>query len=136
MTYDYLDVVKPTDLVLALPFPESQPLRSQFRCMLGAQESYLRQLEQGEWQGFSCSLDTLTEVQPAIIVKHMRMADELTTRLLESIDLELPLTNKKYGYEVVQRMVEHEMHHQGQLIHFMFCHHFAVPASWHDKWDL
>jgi hypothetical protein len=50
--------------------------------------------------------------------------------------LQATLKNGQPGYEVVQRMIEHEMHHHGQLINFMFCHHLPIPPSWNEEWAL
>jgi hypothetical protein len=136
MTYDYLDMLEPAHLALTLPFPESRNLGYQFWCMTGAHESYLRELVEGEWQGFSCSLNQFTAVTPASIKQQMQRADESMTDLLPTVDLEARLKNGKYAYAVVQRMIEHEMHHQGQLINFLFCHHLAIPPSWQKKWAL
>jgi hypothetical protein len=136
MTYDYLAVLQPSDLALRLPFPESQALVDQFWCMLGAQESYLRELRAGTWQGFSCSLDDGEDYSREAIERQMRAADQEMVALLSEIDLHASLANDKRGYHVVQRLVEHEMHHQGQLINFMFYGHLPIPDSWHAKWAL
>lgn len=135
-TYDYLDILQPSDLALTLPFPESQSLNYQFFCMVGAHESYLKQLEHGSWQGFSSSISDIPDHTPALIKMHMQRADAAMSELLERIDLTQRLPDGSYGYEVVQRMIEHEMHHHGQLINFLFCHHLPIPVSWHEKWAL
>lgn len=136
MTYDYLAVLTPPDLSLRLSFPESQDLLYQFWCMIGAHESYLRELQAGSWQGFSCSLDALDDYTLEAIVSQMRKSDQTMAEVLGEMDLEALLTDGKHGYEVVQRMIEHETHHHGQLIDFMFCHHLPIPESWHQKWAL
>jgi hypothetical protein len=136
LSYDYLAGLKPSDLALRLPFPESQSLLDQFWCMIGAHESYLRELQAGVWQGFSCSLDALNDYTLGAIVSQMRKSDHTMAEVLGEMDLETPLSNGKRGYEVVQRMVEHEMHHHGQLIHFMYYGRLAIPESWHLKWNL
>jgi hypothetical protein len=33
-------------------------------------------------------------------------------------------------------LVEHEAHHQGQLINFIYAHQLPIPKSWADKWAL
>lgn len=136
MTYDYLAVLQPSDLALRLPFPESQALVDQFWCMLGAQESYLRELRSGTWQGFSCSLDGGEDYSREAIERQMRAADQEMAALLGEIDLHASLASGKRGYQVGQRLVEHEMHHQGQLINFLFYGHLPIPGSWHAKWAL
>lgn len=136
MTYHYLAVLQPSDLGQSLPFPESQTLVDQFWCMLGAQESYLRELQAGEWQGFSCSLDEGKDYSLEAIERQMRTCDQAMAALLGEIDLNASLANGKRGYQVVQRLVEHEVMHQGQLIHHLYYGHLPIPESWHEKWDL
>ncbi len=136
LTYDYLAVLKPEDLLLRLPFPESQTLGAQFRCMAGAHQSYIKKLRHGSWQGFASSLDEVAIVTPAVIVEHMQRDDASMRQLLAEVDLSAKLANGQWGYEVVQRMIEHEMHHHGQLINFLFCHHLPIPPSWHEQWNL
>jgi hypothetical protein len=136
MTYDYLDMLDESQLSLKLPFPESQPIGYQFWCMTGAHESYLKELEFGDWQGFSSSMDQLEHPTPAAIKANMQQSDRKMAELLRAKDLEAKLDSGKYGYELVQLMIEHEMHHQGQLINLMYCHHLPIPKSWRDKWAL
>jgi hypothetical protein len=136
LTYDYLDMLDTPQLELTLPFPESKSLGYQFWCMVGAHESYLKKLEHGEWKGFSSSLDQVAQVTPAIIKQQMMQADAIMQGLLARINLEQRLKNGQPGYEVVMQMIKHEMHHHGQLINFLFCHHLPIPPSWHDEWAL
>jgi hypothetical protein len=136
MTYHYLAVLQPSDLGQRLPFPESQALVDQFWCMLGAQESYLRELQAGSWQGFSCSLDVTEDYTLEAIARQMRACDQAMAALLGEIDLNAPLANGKRGYQVAQRLVEHEVMHQGQMIYHMYYGHLPIPESWHEKWDL
>lgn len=136
LTYDYLAVLSPDNLSLRLPFPESQDLIYQFWCMIGAHESYLRQLQVGSWQGFSCSLDALGDYSLEAIVNQMRKSDQRMVEVLGEMDLETLMSDGRRRYEVVQRMVEHEMHHQGQLINFLYYGRLPIPESWHLKWAL
>jgi hypothetical protein len=136
LTYDYLDGLDESQLALTLPFSTARPIGYQFWCMTGAQESYLNELAMGEWQGFSCSLNALSEVTGPAMKAHMQRADERMAQLLGTLNLGERLKNGRYGYQVVQRMIEHEMHHQGQLINLMFCHRLPIPASWQAKWAL
>jgi hypothetical protein len=136
LTCDYLDVLDESHLGLRLPFPESQPLGYQFWCMVGAHESYLRKLEHGEWQGFSCSLEEFDKVTSALIKKQMMRSDAALERLLGEMDLGSALKNGQPAYEVVMQMIKHEMHHHGQLINLTFCHHLPIPDSWQQEWAL
>jgi hypothetical protein len=136
LTYDYLNQIDDTHLVLKLPFPDSQSLGYQFWCMLGAHESYLRELKAGRWQGFSSSLDGFEMMTTALIRQQMQKADTDMTELLQRLNLEEKLENGQYGYEVVMQIIKHEMHHHGQLINFMFCFHLPIPLSWQEEWAL
>ncbi len=136
LTYDYLDLLDESHLNRRLPFAESRPIGYQFWCMVGAHESYLKKLETGEWQGFACSLDNIEKVTPTIIKQKMTEADTLMKNLLPQIDFEQLLKNGQSPAEVVMQMIKHEMHHHGQLINLMFCHHLPIPDSWHQAWHL
>jgi len=136
LTYDYLDMLSPEQLGLRLPFAESQPIEYQFWCMIGAHESYLRELEHGAWQGFASSLDQFTPVTPTVIKQQMQQADARMAHLLEKKDLHAPQQNGEAAHAVVFRMIKHEMHHHGQLINLMFCHHLPIPVSWQQAWAL
>ena len=136
LTYDYLDILEPAHLDLRLPFPESQPLGYQFWCMVGAHESYLKKLEHGVWQGFASSLDQFEEVTPAIIKQQMQQADAAMVKVLHQVDLNQRQSNGEPNHTIVFQMIKHEMHHHGQLINFLFCHHLPIPPSWQDEWAL
>jgi len=136
LTYDYLDNLQADQLGLKMPFSESQPIGYQFWCMVGAHESYLRNLEAGSWQGFASSLDGFDKVTPQIIKEQMQAADASMAKLLNMIDLDESLENGQKGYEIVFQMIKHEMHHHGQLINLLYCHHLPIPKSWADEWAL
>lgn len=136
LTYDYLELLEPDHLELRLPFPEAQSIGYQFWCMLGAQESYTRKLEHGKWLGFRCSLPGRESWTPELIGAHMREADVELVRVLAKIDILSPLLNGQPGYEVIFQLLKHEMHHHGQLINLMYCHHLPIPPSWADEWSL
>ena len=136
LTYDYLDVLDTAHLSLRLPFPESQTLGTQFWCMVGAHESYLKKVRVGEWQGFASSLSDFDEITPDLIKAQMQTSDAEMQDLLSKQDFHQPLQNGQSAYEVVMQMIKHEMHHHGQLINFMFCHHLEIPASWEREWAL
>ncbi|MEZ4679127.1 MAG: hypothetical protein R2932_33410 [Caldilineaceae bacterium] len=129
-TYAYLTILEPHHLDLRLPFPESQTLGYQFWCMVGAHESYMSKLEYGSWQGFASSLDQVDQVTPRIIQQQMQQADARLAELLTTVDLTAPLDNGEPRYTVLFQLINHEKHHHGQLINFMFCHHLPIPPGW------
>jgi hypothetical protein len=136
LTYDYLDILEPAHFVQKLPFATSQTLGYQFWCMLGAQESYIKKLQHGKWQGFSSSLDQFDEITSSIVTQQMKLADNALVQLLSTVNSDYQLQNGQYGHEVAFQIIKHESHHHGQLINFMFCFHFPIPQSWHDEWNL
>lgn len=136
LTYDYLDHLDTSHLELKLPFAESQSIGYQFWCMAGAHESYIEELKHGKWQGFSCSLNGIKNLSPTIIMEHMRKADNELEALLGNIDLQKPMDDGRPAFSVVMQMIKHEMHHHGQLINLMYCHHLPIPDSWQAEWAL
>lgn len=138
-TYDLLEMLEDADLKARLPFPESQDVLYQFRCMLGTQESWPPVLLEGRMQGWHCSLPPVAagELLPvAQVRKAMEAADATLFDVFENVawlsqfhDGSTPLA----GYF---RLVEHEAHHHGQLINFIYACKFPLPASWADAWAL
>ncbi len=126
-TYQFLDGIKESDLDLKLPFSKSQTIRYQFHCMCGAQESNIPLITEGKWKGYSSSLDKLGKTDIATIKKHLRAADKQMLAAMKQADFSL------INYMI---LVEHEAHHQGQLINFIFAHGLPIPKSWQDKWAL
>lgn len=136
MTYDLLNELKEEDLGKKLPFPESQDIKYQFNCMIGAQESNIPLITKGVWEGFSSSLDNENQVTIENIKKHMEDVDNKLFGALESINLLDKFedgTSPLMNYMV---LVEHESHHQGQLINFIYACNLPIPKSWADKWAL
>ncbi len=129
-TFAYLDMLEAQQLELRLPFAKSQTLGYQFWCMVGAQESYLKKLETGRWQGFSSSLDKFSTVTPALIKQQMQLADTRLVDLCQQVDLETALDDGEPRYTVLFQLINHEKHHHGQLINFMFCHQLPIPPGW------
>jgi len=126
-TYQFLDGIKESDLDLKLPFSKSQTIRYQFHCMCGAQESNLSLIIEDKWNGYSSSLDKLGKTDLATIKTHLQAADKQMLAAMKKADFSL--TN----YLI---LVEHEAHHQGQLINFIYAHNLAIPKSWQEKWAL
>ena len=137
MTYDLLNELKEEDLDKRLPFPASQSLQSQFECMLGTQESWLPLLTKGVWEEWSCSLYELNgEISIATIKAHLQAADRQLFEALESGDLLRRNERGRSSLMYYMILVEHEAHHQGQLINFIYAHDLPIPESWAAKWAL
>lgn len=137
MTYDLLDAITDEDLGLRLNFPESQALGYQFWCMLGTQESWMALLRSGEWDTWACSLDTIEgPVNRETIKAHLQAADQRLFETLEDRDLLAAYPSGSAPLMNYLLLVEHESHHQGQLINFIYAHHLPIPKSWVAKWAL
>ncbi len=137
MTFDLLDVLEVSDLGLKLEFERSQSIGYQFWCMLGAQESWIALIESGEWGGFSCSLNSLEGIRVIENFRgQMKLADELLLRILETDSLTREFDDGSTPLSHYMTLVEHESHHQGQLINFIYAHDLAIPKSWEAKWAL
>jgi uncharacterized damage-inducible protein DinB len=137
MTYDLLDVLEANALGLKLNFERSQSIGYQFWCMLGAQESWISLIESGKWEGFSCSLTSL-EGDNAIenIKKQMQLADDELMQTITRVDLAQEFNSGGTSLSKYLTLVEHESHHQGQLINFIYAHDLPIPGSWEAKWNL
>ncbi len=132
-TYDLIDLIAPEDLPRRLPFPESATLYNQFWCMLGTTESFTRRMAAGSWQGWACSLD---EPDLDQLRAHLQQSDEALFAVLRQRD---PLHRFDDGSTPLSqylRLVEHESHHHGQLINFIFALNLPIPESWADAWAL
>ena len=136
-TLDLLALLDAAQLDLKLGFPASQSIFYQYWCMLGAQQSWQALFETGEWAGFACTLTGSAEhKQPAVVAGMLREADVSLLPILESADLTEPFENDTTRLDHYLSLVEHESHHQGQLINFIYAHDIDIPQSWFDKWGL
>jgi len=136
MTYNFINLIKDKDLKCKLPFPQSQTLGYQFSCMVGAQESNMALITKGKWEGFSCSLDKVEKITQKIIIKHMQEADKVLYQVLADIDLLQKFPDGSTSLMNYEILTEHEAHHQGQIINFIFACDLPIPQSWADKWAL
>lgn len=136
MTCDLLDNLKEEDLDKKLPFPESQDIKYQFNCMIGAQESNIPLIAKGVWEGFSSSLNSESKIAIENIKNHMEEADKKLFEALENIDLLKKFEDNTSPLINYMVLVEHEAHHQGQLINFIYACNLPIPKSWADKWAL
>ena len=137
-TYDLLDVLKQEDLATKLPFAASQSIGYQFWCMLGSQESWVAFLQNGALEHWSCSLSDTppADYTPGLIRERLQAADE---RYLSALAVAGPLEPYANGLTplvVHQMLVEHEAHHHGQLINFIYALDLPIPASWAEQWAL
>jgi uncharacterized damage-inducible protein DinB len=137
-TYDLLDVLKPEDLAKKLPFPASQSIGYQLWCMLGSQESWVAFLQNGALEQWSCSLSGTppADYTPDLFRQRFQAADERYLSALAVTSLLEPYANGLTPLSVHQMLVEHEAHHHGQLINFIYALDLPIPDSWAQQWAL
>ncbi len=136
-TYDLLDALQSEDLPKRLPFPESQSVYYQFWCMLGTTESFARLIEAGTWQGWNSSLPfEPAGVALATIKGHLQQSDEALFAALHLHDLTQSYGRGAPPVRHFLRLIEHEAHHHGQLINFIYALNLPIPQSWADEWAL
>lgn len=138
-TYDLLDELADGDLSKRLPFAESEDLLNQFYCMLGTQESWPPVLLEGVLNHWSCTLDAVSTGQALTIEQirtPMQEADRQLFETLKEVDWQRTFADGTTPLAKYLRLVEHEAHHQGQLINFIYANHLPIPASWADAWAL
>ena len=126
-TYQFIDGLKESDLDLKLPFARSQTIRYQLHCMCGAQESNISMIVDNTWNGYSSSLDKLGKTDLITIKKHLLTADKKMLTVMKK---------SNFNLENYMILVEHEAHHHGQLINFIYAHNLPIPQSWQSKWAL
>lgn len=66
----------------------------------------------------------------------MGVADEALFDAIEVVDWFSKLADAGTPLESYFRLVEHESHHHGQLINFIYACRFPIPACWADSWGL
>lgn len=138
-TYDLLDVLEDADLNARLPFPDSQNVLYQFYCMLGTQESWPPVLLKGRMRGWACSLQPAPagEVLPIGQVRQaLQAADKKLDEAFAQADWLHVFESGNTPLAGYYRLVEHEAHHHGQLINFIYANGFPIPESWADSWAL
>ena len=114
-------------LGLDLPNLPSNRIAGQLWCIVGARESYLRAIEAGGWQGFSCSLSA-PRVKGSVLA-----ALEATHDRLAPLDF-ARLSAGQLG--LAFDLLEHEVQHHGQLIRFIYANGLTFPESWNKRYTV
>lgn len=128
----YLDLVESLDEVILaakLPGLPSNSLGSQLWCVVGARESYAVAIRAKEWSGFSCSLQSTTEILP--VSGALRSSADGVREVLDSVSSFTEPQNR-----LLMALLEHEVAHQGQLIRYLYGLRLAIPESWKKKYAL
>ena len=121
----YEDLAKTLDQELLskkIDIPRHKSLAEHLWCVVGARESYARALEAGTWSGFSCSMQSFNP-------------EDFTTKLQESsTTVEAALAGisdwNAERSELLARLAEHEVMHEGQIIRHMYALERELPDSW------
>jgi hypothetical protein len=127
LTHDLVVHLDEASLNLDLPGLPSNRIAGQLWCMVGARESYIKGIESGSWQGFSCSLTTprvRQSVLAALEASHKQM-NEIDFTSLNDIQVELAFN-----------LLEHEVQHHGQLIRFVYGNGLTFPNSWNQRYTV
>lgn len=140
-TYDLLDVLKQEDLEKKLPFSTSQSLYYQLECMIGTTETLGKAIKTGKSQEWHCSLwalpsHTSSSVPLATIRDSFQKSDEFLLATLEAAALLTEQEDHTTPLQTYWTLVEHESHHHGQLIHFIYALDLPIPQSWANRWKL
>ena len=127
LTHDLVLHLDEMFLSLDLPGLPSNRVAGQLWCIIGARESYIKAIEAGGWQGFSCSL-TAAQVKQAVLA-----ALESTHERLNEINL-MDLTDAQI--DLAFDLLEHEIQHHGQLIRFVYGNGLTFPTSWQKRYTV
>lgn len=127
LTHDLVVHLDESCLGFDLPGLPSNRIAGQLWCIVGARESYIKAIEAGVWQGFSCSLSAPREKQSVLA------ALEATHRRLSRID---PAGWTDARLDLAIQLLEHEVQHHGQLIRFVYANGLTFPASWHQRYTV
>lgn len=127
LTHDLVLHLEEISLNLDLPNLPSNRIAGQLWCIVGARESYLKAIEAGSWQGFSCSLTT-PRVKQSVLA-----ALEATHRQMNKIDF-TGLTDVQI--DLALNLLEHEIQHHGQLIRFVYGNGLTFPESWNQRYTV
>jgi len=101
---------------------KSNSFGEQLCCVLGARESYLKQLQEKNNFEFKCSVqDTSNKFQ---IMQGLHQSAEQIVQYTK----ENP-TDEVAG-EILFTILEHEVQHHGQLIRYVYGNNWDFPESW------
>ena len=93
-------------------------------CIVGSRESHARAIEKGEWDGFSCSMESFT--QEDFVQKLLQSAGAVNSAL-DSVQHWSEEQN-----QLLANLAEHEVMHEGQIIRHVLGTGNHLPKSW--KW--
>ena len=119
---DLADLLDDELLGLKIDVPKHKSLAEHLWCVIGGRESYARALTEGQWQGFACSMQSFntTDFQSKLATSShavMESLDGINDWTMERDDL-------------LAKLSEHEVMHEGQIIRHMYALERELPESW------
>lgn len=126
---DFLESLEEASLRQKLPGLPSNAIGLQLWCVVGARESYSRAIGAGKWEGFSCSLESVTAKEN--VAAALRGSEETVKEALLGSD-----EFSSGRLELALDLLEHEAAHQGQLIRYLYGLRLPIPDSWRARYAL
>jgi uncharacterized damage-inducible protein DinB len=109
----------------------SNTIGQQLWCVIGARESYLRGIQKGKWDGFSCSLPGAMTANKEAVSLALRRSAEKAEQFIGELR-SMTESQERLAFE----LLEHEVQHQGQLIRYLYGLKLGVPKSWKERYHL
>lgn len=136
-TYELLSMLQDDDLTKRLPFPESETLGYQLQCMVAMTDSIYTGLAGKDFSDHDTAFAAAKgQVTVADLRAAMQRSDEKVLAALTSRDpLQVGETTMTPLWLYLY-LTEHEAHHHGQLINFIYAHHLPIPPGWAEQWAL
>ena len=91
-------------------------------CLVGARESYAAALNAGQWQGFACSMQSFDSED------FQNKLETSAAQLQAAVAAVDPWTAAHN--ELLLKVYEHEVMHEGQIIRHVYAMGGRLPASW------
>ena len=102
--------------------PKHKSLAEHLWCVVGARESYARAIEQGDWQGFSCSMHAFASQD---FQAKLQSSSAAVTQAIDSVS-----DWNANRLSLLATLAEHEVMHEGQIIRHMYALERELPGSW------
>lgn len=128
LTSDFYHHISESHLTLSISNVPSNTIGEQAGCIIGARESYLKALKNGEWVGFSCSLSEHYD-KNLVMSKFQETSSNIQEFLLETDSEDINLN-------LLMDLLEHEVQHHGQLIRYAYANKLGFPKSWNERYTV
>jgi len=136
-TYELLAVLQDADLTKRLPFPESETLGYQLQCMVAMADSLYSGLAGKDFSDHDTAFAVAKgQVTVADLRAAMQRSDEKVLAALNSTDPLKAGETTMTPLRLYLYLTEHEAHHHGQLINFIYAHNLPIPPGWAEQWAL